>query len=67
MGIADMKGSRFADSQEYCFQSSKRSNMWSAVMLGGRCADVQEYSFQIVTLWDLGCDELQGSLFADCH
>ena len=30
-----MKGLRFADTQESCFQASKRSNMCSAVLVDG--------------------------------
>ena len=50
---AVMKGLRFADSQEWRFQASERSNMGSDVLVGGRSADIQEFCFKFayVKLW----------------
>ena len=48
MGYADMKGLRFRDTQELCFDAWKRSYMGCAALLCGRFAYVQEFSFQNV-------------------
>ncbi len=37
-----MKGLRFADTQESCFEALKRSNMRCAALLCGRFVDAQE-------------------------
>ena len=46
MGNAVMKGLRFADTQELCFEAWKRSNMACSAMLCGRFADSQKSCFQ---------------------
>ena len=65
MGTAVMKRLRFADSQESCFQDSRRSNMGSAVLVGGRSPDIQEFCFEASKLSDMDCVEVQERLFAD--
>ena len=45
MGIAVMKGLRFVDTQESCFEVSKRSYFVCAAVLCGRYSDVQELRF----------------------
>ena len=54
-----MKGLRFADTQESCFEASKRFNMGSAVLEGGRSADIRESCFQAAKRSDMACAELQ--------
>ena len=54
---------RFADSQESRFQTSKLSNMCSAVLESGRSADIHEFCFEDAKRSDMDCVELQGSLF----
>ena len=41
VGIAVVKGLRFADTQELRFQACKRSNMDTAFLLVGRSVDIQ--------------------------
>ena len=41
--------------------------MGNAILLGGRSADVQEFCFQTPIRSDMGCDEQQGVLLADCQ
>ena len=55
-----MKGLRFADSQKSRFQTSKRSNMGSALLLGGRSADIHDFCFHTAKRSDMECAELQG-------
>ena len=46
MGFAVMKGLRFGDTQESCFETWKRSYMGCAALLCGRFADAQESRIQ---------------------
>ena len=46
MGIPTMKGIRFADTQESCFEAWKRSRIGCASLLCGRIADAQESRIQ---------------------
>ena len=41
-----MKGLRFADTQESCFETWERSHMCSFALLCGRFVDAQESRFQ---------------------
>ena len=41
-----MKGLRFADTQESCFEAWKRSHMGSSALLCGRFADSEESRFE---------------------
>ena len=45
MGNAVMKGLRFADTQELCFEAWKRSHMGCSALLFGRFAESQESRF----------------------
>ncbi len=47
-----MKGLRFADTQESCFEASKRSHMGCAALLCGRFDDVLEMDY-------LGCEKFK--------
>ena len=47
MGIAIIKGLRFADSKESLFQASKLFNICSPVQVSGRFADIQEFFFKL--------------------
>ena len=49
--------------QESRFQSTKRSNMCSAVLEYGRSAYIHEFSSQAAKRSDMDCVELQGCLF----
>ena len=60
MGIAVVKELGFVDSQESCFQTSKRSNMGSAVVVGGQSPDIQKFCFQTAKRSDMDCAELLG-------
>ena len=62
-----MKGLRFADTQESCFEARKRSHMGCATLLCGRFVDVQELRFKSENLSDMCCDKLQGCPFANCQ
>ncbi len=42
MGFAVMKGLRFGETQESCFEAWKLSHMGGVALLCGRFADVQE-------------------------
>ena len=47
MGIADMKGLRFADTQESCFGAWNSSHMGCAALLCGRFDDAQEPRIEV--------------------
>ena len=46
MGVTVMKGLRFGDTQESCFEAWKRSNMGCATLLCRQFADVKELGFK---------------------
>ena len=50
----------FVVGQESRFQSSKRLNMGSAVLVGWRFDDIHKFCFQAAKHSDLDCAELQG-------
>ena len=60
-----MKGLRFANTQETCFEAWKRSHMGSAFLEGGRSAYIHEFCYQTAKRSDMDCVELQGCLFSD--
>ena len=62
-----MKGLRFANTQESCFETSKRSHMCCAALLCGRFGDIQELRFKPEKRSDMDSAELQGDLFPDCQ
>ncbi len=53
MGCSALLCGQFDDSQESCFQASKRSNMGSAVLHGGHSADIHEFSFHTAKRADM--------------
>ena len=59
-----MKGLRFADTQESCFESWKRSYMGFAALLCGLFADAQELSIQAANRSKMGSVVLK---FADAQ
>ena len=63
MCIAVMKGLRFANTKEWCFETWKLSHMGCAALLCGRFAVVQELRFEHEKRSDMGCVELLGCLF----
>ena len=65
MVIAFMKGLRFADTQESCFEGWIRSHMCCEALVSSRIAEVQELCFKPEKSSDMGCAELEGGLFAD--
>ena len=66
MSNAVLQECRLAIAQESRFLAANRSNMDSSVLLDGRSADVQEFCFQTAKRSDIGCADLQGSLFSHC-
>ncbi len=60
MGCFALLCGRFDDAQESRFQTSKRSNMGSAVLQGGRSADIHEFCFQAAKRADMVSCEMKG-------
>ena len=54
MGNVYMKGLRFADTTESCFEAWKRSHMGRAAHLCGRFADAQESRIQAANRSKMG-------------
>ena len=67
MGIADMKGLRFANTQESCFETWKCSHMDCSTLLCGRFADSQESRFQDSKRSNMGRTVLEVGRSADIH
>ena len=65
MGIAVMKGLRFADTQESCFEVWKRSYMGFSALLCGLFADCQKWHFQAAKRSDKSSNSLQEGQFDD--
>ena len=65
MCSAFMKGLRFADTQELCFEAWKRSHLPCSALLCGRFADSQESRFQASESSNKGSAILQGGRSAD--
>ena len=53
-----MKGLRFADTMDWCFETWKSSHMGCEALLCGRLADVQELRLKSDNCSDMGCAEL---------
>ena len=65
MCSAVMKGLRFADTQESCFEAWKRSHIGCSTLLCGRFDDSQESPFQASKRSNMGSAVLQGGRSAD--
>ena len=65
MGCSALLCGRFANFQESRFQSTKRSNICSAVLEYGRSANIHEFCFQAAKRSDMDCFDVQGGLFAE--
>ena len=64
---AVMKRLRFADTQESCFEASKRSHMGCSALLCGRLADSQESRFQASKRSNMIGAVLKGGRSANIH
>ena len=62
-----MKGLRFADTQDSCFEAWKRSHMGYYALLCGRFAESQESRFQALKRSNMGSAVLEGGRFANIH
>ena len=62
-----VKGLRFADTQDSCFEAWKRSHMGCSALLCGRFADSQESRFQALKRSNMGSALLEGGRSADIH
>ena len=60
-----MKGLRFANTQQSCFEAWKRSYMGCFALLCGRFDDSQESRFQATKRSNMGSAVLQGGRSAD--
>ena len=67
MGTAVMKGLRFADTQELCFEYWKRSNMACSALLCCRFADSQKSRFQASKRSNMVSGVLEDGRSADIH
>ena len=67
MSSVVIKGLRFGDSQESCFEAWKRSHMDCSAFLCGRFADSQESRFQVSKRSNMGCADLEGDCSARIH
>ncbi len=62
-----MKGLRFANTQQSCFEAWKRSYMGCFALLCGRFDDSQESRFQASKRSNMGSAVLQRGRSADIH
>ncbi len=62
-----MKGLRFANTQETCFEAWKRSHKFSSALLCGRFADSQESRFQASKCSNMGSAVLEVGRSAHIH
>ena len=62
-----MKGLRFANTQESCFEAWKRSYMGNSALLCGRFDNSQESRFQASKRSNMGSAVLQAGRSADIH
>ncbi len=60
-----IKGLRFADTQESCFEPWKRSHMGCSALLFGQFADSQESRFQVSKRSDMVNAVMKGLRFSD--
>ena len=60
-----MKGLRFADTQETCFEAWIRSHMGCSAFLCVRFVDSQESRIQVAKRSDMGIAVMKGLRFAD--
>ena len=67
MGNDVMKGLRFADTQESCFEACKSSHMACSALLCVRFADSQESRFQSSKRLNIGSAVLEGGRSANIH
>ena len=65
MGIAVMKGLRFAGNQESCLETWKRSHMVYAALLCGRFDDAQKSLIQVAKRSNVSRAVIKGLRFAD--
>ena len=63
MGSAVLEGGR----QEFCFQTTKRSDMECVELQGCRFADCQEWHFHVSKRSDNCSNIMQEGRFADVH
>ena len=63
MGSVVLQVCRFADAQQSCFQSAKRSNMGSRLKQGSRFPDAQESHIRGSKHSEMGCALLEREEF----
>ncbi len=67
MGNAVMKGLRFADTQELCFEAWKSSHKSCSAQLCGRFADSQESRLKASIRSNMCSAVMEGGLSANIH